>query len=81
MSKMKTNINYSKMTWDRLSNFCDGWQFIVNANKCELLQMGHNNLENTYNLSSEIVPNKAEIRDLGIIISNDMKMSKHCTIA
>ena len=64
---------------DKFSNFCDEWQLTINANKCELLQMGFNNLGKSYSLSGETVPSKAEIRDLGIIMSNDMKMSKHCT--
>ena len=64
---------------DKFGKFCDDWQLMINASKCELLQMGHNNLEKSYILSGETVPNKEEIRDLGIIISKDMKMFKHCT--
>ena len=64
---------------DKFSNFCDEWQLTINANKCELLQLGHNNLGKSYSLGGEIVPRKTEVKDLGIIISNDMKMFKHCT--
>ena len=30
---------------DKFSNFCDEWQLTINANKCELLQLGNNNLD------------------------------------
>ena len=64
---------------NKFNNFCDELQLTINANKCELLQLGHNNLGKSHSLSGEIVPRKTEVKDLGIKILNDMKIFKHCT--
>ena len=63
---------------NKFNNFCDELQLTINANKCELLQLGHNNLGKSHSLSGEIVPRKTEVKDLGIIILNDMKMFNYC---
>ena len=49
---------------DKFSSFCDDWQLMINADKCELLHLGHGNLGKSYTLNDEIVPGKDEIRDL-----------------
>jgi hypothetical protein len=63
---------------DSLISWCDDWQMDFNVSKCACLHFGHNNPRATYFLNGEQIPNRDCEKDLGVLISDDLKFSKHC---
>jgi hypothetical protein len=49
-----------------------------NAAKCSVLHFGRSNLEFPYQLSSEVLNACSQIKDLGVVITSDLKWSEHC---
>ena len=52
----------------------------INVEKCEVVHLGYNNLRYDYSLGGATLSAKSECKDLGIVISDDTKMRKHCTV-
>ena len=68
---------------NRLGAWSTKWQMKFNVEKCKVLQLGKNNLNYKYNLNEQELEPVVEERDLGIIITNDLKvdLSRHCKSA
>ena len=47
-----------------------------NVDKCSVIHIGHNNMQNNYNMSNQQLPTTDQQRDLGIIISKNLKLQK-----
>ena len=47
-----------------------------NVDKCSVMHIGHNNMQNNYNMSSQQLPTTDQQQDLGIIITKDLKWQK-----
>ena len=47
-----------------------------NVDKCSVMNIIHNNLQNNYNMSNEQLPSTDQQRDLGIIITKHLKWQK-----
>ena len=47
-----------------------------NVDKCSVMHIGHNNMQSNYNMSNQQLPTKGQQRDLGIIITKDIKWQK-----
>ena len=43
---------------------------------CSVMHIGHNNMKSNYNMSNQQLPTTDQQRDLGIIISKDLKWQK-----
>ena len=52
-----------------------------NVGKCKVLRLGKNNLNYKYYLNEQELEPVGEERDLGIIITNDLKVSRQCKSA
>ena len=63
---------------DRLINWSQNWLMSFNVEKCKVIHLGRNNPQNNYYMSKTELENIDEEKDLGIIISKDLKWSKHC---
>ena len=46
--------------------------------KCQVLHIGKNNARVTCEMGGKDLEAVTEVRDLGVIVSEDLKMSKHC---
>jgi hypothetical protein len=67
---------------DSLMSWCDIWQMEFNVSKCACLHFGYKNPQAVYHLNGNEIPVRDCERDLGVIISSNMKFSTHCaTIA
>jgi len=67
--------------WEDLRNvqsFFNEWQLKVNIDKCEVLHIGYNNAGFRYKLDDCVLPESSDCRDLGIRISDDLSVHKHC---
>ena len=49
-----------------------------NAEKCKVLRLGRPNLDEKYKLNNTELGNSEFERDLGVLVSSDLKPSNHC---
>ena len=52
------------------------WQKGFNVDKCSVMHIEHNNMQSNYNMSNQQLPTIDQQRDLGIIITKDLKWQK-----
>jgi len=57
------------------------WQMLFNIDKCKVMHFRCKNTLFSYQLEGKCLEKVLEEKDLGIIISNDLKVSKRCTEA
>ena len=50
-----------------------------NVDECSVMHIGHNNVQGKYNMSNQQLPKINQQRDLGIIITKDLKWRKRTT--
>jgi len=54
------------------------WQMLFHIDKCKVMHFGHNNLKLDYSLDNKTLQKVHQEKDLGVIISDDMKSSLQC---
>jgi len=67
---------------DRLIQWADTWQMTFKTSKCKVMHFGkieRNNVD--YYMSDQCLTTVTEEKDLGVVISSDMKSSQQCTQA
>lgn len=62
-----------------LSDWSRKWQVEIAIEKCAMIHIGFANLEKKYELTGTKLNNVRHITDLGITISQDLKVATHCT--
>jgi len=50
-----------------------------NIDKCKVMHIGKHNLEFKYSMANTELETVREEKDLGVLISEDLKLSAHCT--
>ncbi len=63
---------------DTISKWSEKWQMPFNTSKCQLLQIGSANKKYTYKMKGNNIESVTQTRDLGVIISNNLKFSQQC---
>ena len=66
---------------DRLVKWSEKWQMLFNFGKCKCLHTGHGNLDVNYKMGDTVLGTTVKEKDLGITISDDVKVSEQCGIA
>ena len=66
---------------DRQVKWSEKWQMLFNFGKCKCLHTGHGNLDVIYKMGDIFLGTTVKEKDLGVIISTDMKVSEQCSIA
>ena len=61
---------------NKLVEWANKWQMSFNVHKCSVMHIGHNNMKSNYNMSNQQLPTTDQQRDLGIIITKDLKWQK-----
>ena len=61
---------------DKLVEWENKWSMNFNVDKCSVMHIGHNNMHGNYNMSNQQLPTTDQQRDLGIIITKDLKWQK-----
>jgi ribonuclease P/MRP protein subunit RPP40 len=51
---------------------------LFNLEKCKIMHFGYNNPKNTFLLGSQILDSVKEEKDLGVLITDDLKVSNQC---
>ena len=62
---------------NHIANWCSIWRMELNESKCKVLHIGKSNTRAIYTINSTELLKVEEERDLGIIISSDLKWDKH----
>jgi len=57
------------------------WHMLFNVEKCKLMHFGYNNMKTDYFMDGVNFEHVTEEKDLGIIISEDLKWEKQCSSA
>jgi ribonuclease P/MRP protein subunit RPP40 len=66
---------------DKLIDWSILWQMSFNIEKCKVMHLGHGNKEYKYLMNGKELQTVMEERDLGVIISQNLKVSQQCGIA
>jgi len=66
---------------NRLFSWSTDWQMAFNIDKCKVTHFGKNNKAYSYCLDGLPITEVTEEKDLGVIISKDLKVSKQCSAA
>ena len=61
---------------NKLVEWATKWQMNFNVDKCSVMHIGHNTMQVNYNRFNNQLPTTDRQRDLGIIITNDLKRQK-----
>ena len=65
----------------RLVEWSEEWGMIFNEVKCKVMHFGANNIEANYQINGHVLDVVEEERDLGVIVSNTLKVSAQCVKA
>ena len=68
-------------TLDKLVAWGNRWEMDFIVSKCGVMHIGKINLEFQYQMNDGWVKSVVEERDLGVLISKDLKFSKQCSLA
>ena len=66
---------------DHRGEWSDIWQMRFNTEKCKVMHLGRGNLNYNYFMENRRLEVIAEERDLGVVVSNDLKDSNQCRSA
>jgi hypothetical protein len=67
--------------FDRLLQWADRWGMEFNRQKCKVMHFGNNNGKHIYRMGDHVLEQTEEEKDVGVMVSNNLKPSKHCTKA
>ena len=57
--------------------WCKDWQMKLNVDRCKVISFGHGNVQPMYFLGNEQLEIRSAERDLGVMISNNLKAGLH----
>merc|ERR1711872_845753 len=60
-----------------LHKWATKWKMSFNVNKCKIMHLGYGNAKQEYNLDGTVLLETKEEKDLGVLIDNDLKFSRH----
>ena len=60
-----------------LEKWSTTWQMKFHPDKCKVMHIGHNNKKRNYFISGQQIKKVEEEKDLGVLISDDLKSKKH----
>ena len=63
---------------NRIGEWSQKWQMPFNLEKCKIMHVGHRNKKAKYELLDKELEICEQERDLGVMITNDLKSSKQC---
>jgi hypothetical protein len=66
---------------DRLVEWSERWQMKFNVEKCKVMHLGSRNMGHNYSMNNKVLKVVKEEKDLGVLITSDLKVSVHCNHA
>jgi hypothetical protein len=71
VNKLRADL---KVLWD----WSEKWQMKFNTDKCKVMHIGANNLQEEYFMDGKQLEKISEEKDLGVIVSSNFKVSNQC---
>ena len=65
---------------EHLSSWSDKWLINFNEDKCKVMHIGQNNVKYNHKLHRRNLIKGTEEKDLGVIITNDLKCAAQCLV-
>jgi len=84
-TKVFSSVNsveeHSKLQKDlqAINRWSEEWQMLFNVDKCKVMHIGKEKQNLSYYMDGKRLEDVNQEKDLGIIITNDLKPSAHCT--
>ena len=78
---LQNDIDQLQRDLDTMHEWAIKWQMAFNADKCSILHVGRNNEANDYTLNGIGLRKIASEKDLGVIVSDDLRPRKQCISA
>ena len=63
---------------DKLISWSEEWQMLFNISKCKVMHIGKSKLESHYFMKNQQLETVCQEKDLGVMITNDLKVSQQC---
>ena len=63
-----------------LTSWCKEWGMLFNVDKCQIMHYGRNNPRFLYHINGTLLSETTTYKDLGVHVSNDMKVMHHIDI-
>ena len=60
-----------------LHKWAKKWKMSFNVNKCKIMHLGYGNAKHDYSLDGTVLSETTAEKDLGVLIDNELKFSKH----
>ena len=60
-----------------LHKWAEKWKMSFNVNKCKIMHLGYGNAKHDYSLDGTVLSETTAEKDLGVLIDNELKFSKH----
>lgn len=70
-----------QQTLDNLCEWADTWGMSFNLDKCKIIHLGRNNQNYNYTMNNSDLINVKEEKDIGVIVTKDLKPSRQCAEA
>jgi len=64
-----------------MCEWADTWGMVFNVKKCKVMHVGRNNPEYTYTMNGQTLDTTDEERDIGVIMSKNLKLHAQCARA
>ena len=65
-------------TLDKLGNRAREWGMEFNVDKCQVMHVGKRNRIHTYNMDGKALTRTEEERDIGVVVSDNLKPAAQC---
>ena len=62
---------------NELQKWATKWKMAFNVDKCKIMHLGYGNYKHEYNLGGQKLAETTEEKDLGVLIDNDLKFTRH----
>ena len=74
------NVNLIQNDLDKIAKWSQKWLLNLNERKCKCMHIGRENPKIRYHLNNVEIEETTIERDLGVLISNDLKWKQRCTL-
>ena len=71
-------VEQLQLDLQKLGEWSDKWQMPFNAAKCKVMHIGYRNPQSEYFIQGKALESTDSEKDLGVVITSDLKFSKQC---
>lgn len=82
-SRITGKCDHKKLQDDlnKLATWSETWQMLFNTSKCKVMHIGKSQMHYPYFMNNQKLEEVIQEKDLGVLISNDLKVSQQCQLA